>query len=101
MKIRLVAAKPADSGEDKNFLPLLGIDSRFLSCPACSLVTGGTISVPTIVNGVTKVNCNVKSDQKYSNLTEDCINKLKQTFNECNKYKYALCKKKTHNNINW
>ena len=52
------------------------------------------------MNSVTKVNCNVKSDQKYSNSTEDCINKLKQTIDECNKDKHALCKK-TQNNINW
>jgi len=46
------------------------------------------------VNGVTKVNCNVKSDLKYGDATEDCINKLKQTINECNTDKHALYKNK-------
>jgi hypothetical protein len=52
----------------------------------------GTYSIPTIVNGVTKVNCNAKSEQKYSDSTETRINKLRQTINECNKDKYALSK---------
>ena len=53
----------------------------------------GTYSIPTIVNGVTKVNCNAKSEQKYSDLIENHINKLRQTINECNKEKHGLSKK--------
>jgi hypothetical protein len=53
----------------------------------------GTYSIPTIVNSVTKVNCNAKSVQKYSDSIENHINKLRQTINECNKDKYALSKK--------
>jgi len=45
------------------------------------------------VNGATNVHCNAKSEQKYSDSTENHINKLKQTINECNKDKHALSKK--------
>jgi peptidoglycan hydrolase CwlO-like protein len=44
-----------------------------------------TYSIPTIVNGVSKVNSNAKSEQKYSNSIANHINKLRQTINACNK----------------
>ena len=52
----------------------------------------GTSSIPTTLNGVTKVNCNAKSQQKYSDSIENHINKLRQTINESNKDKYAHSK---------
>lgn len=54
----------------------------------------GTISTPIIVNGVTEVNCNAESDQKYSNSTEDCINKLKRLVTVTNT-SMLFVKKKT------
>jgi hypothetical protein len=53
----------------------------------------GTYSILTIVNGVTNMNYNANPEQKYSNSTENRINKLRQTINECNKDKYALSEK--------
>jgi len=53
----------------------------------------GAYSILTIVNGVTNVNYNSKSEQKYSDSTENRKNKLRQTTNEYNKDKYALSKK--------
>jgi hypothetical protein len=60
----------------------------------------GTYSILTVVDGVTNVNYNAKSKQKYSDSTENYINKLRHTINEYNKNKYALSQK-TQNNINW
>jgi len=53
----------------------------------------GTYSILTIVNGVTNMNYNANPEQKYSDSTENRINKLRQTINECNKDKYALSEK--------
>ena len=53
----------------------------------------GACPIPTLVNGVTSVNSNLKTVPKYRESTDNLINKLRETINVCNKEKCSLSKK--------
>ena len=53
----------------------------------------GACLIPTLVNGVTSVNPNPKTEPKYSESTSNLINKLRETINVYNKEKCSLSKK--------
>ena len=59
----------------------------------------GVCPIPTLVNGVTIVNPNPKPAPKYSESTDNLINKLRGTINVYKKEVCSLSKKK-NNNIN-
>ena len=53
----------------------------------------GACPIPTLVNGVINVNPNPKTALKYSESTDNLINKLRETINAHNKEKCSLSKK--------
>ena len=53
----------------------------------------GACFIPTIVNGVTNVNLNPKTEPKYSDSVGNLINTLRETINVSSKKKYSLSKK--------
>jgi len=53
----------------------------------------GAYLIPTLVNGVTIINLNPKTEPKYSESTCNLINKLRETINVYNKEKCSPSKK--------
>ena len=53
----------------------------------------GAYLIPTLVNGVTSINPNPKTELKYSKSTGNLVNKLREIINVYNKEKCSLSKK--------